>query len=660
MSNKKKYIRIYDGTNSNAWMDFPENLSKYEGKENLFVSTSYYNEKHYEHFKKTKSVAGIDDTVTDKIWFDFDNKENPQLALNDTRELLKRLKTNNVPDSNIKVFFSGSKGLHVIVDTDKELNYTEVKKIALDKFAADLKTVDVKVYDANRVLRIANTKHKETGLYKIPLSHDEVNELSINEIKEIAKGNSTIDSTEIKQLPDDFYFVKEKKISEKIQNIVIDKNDILKFRELDLSNKPLGWKDYKWALAQGRFKIGERHNAMMVIASTCRALRYGEDTTRAICEAADKLHCEITGDAAMQDMDRDIKSVFSDKWKGGQYSFDNDPWLQKYCLENDLEQQKEESSEVIDIAEIEKGFKHFVLNIDKNTIKTGIEELDKMMPITVGQNVGILGSASSGKTAISLSILKNTSEAGIVSVMASLDMHRNRIFEKLLYKVSAQVFKVPLEREDLYKLFQENKEKPLIDEVKKQYGNVYFYDRSRPNVDDIKNFILKVENQTGKKVKLLMVDYFERVGSDVTDATASSLLVANQLQDLLNDLNLAVITLVQPNKFSLGGGPDNPILSYTAIKGSSFIYQAFRSIISIWRPFFTPKTKDLDKFLEMAILKNDLGELDHFKFNWVGKTGEITSMGEEDRIMYNNFLEEKKKILLGDKGPDDEWFQGKG
>src|SRR5271165_7557808 len=141
-----------------------------------------------------------------------------------------------------------------------------------------------------------------------------------------------------------------------------------------------------------------------------------------------------------------------------------------------------------------------------------------------------------------------------------------------------------------------------------------------------------------------MIDYFERIGSEISDATASSLKVANELQDLLNDLNLAIITLVQPNKFSLAGGPDTPILNYTAIKGSSFLYQSFRSIISIWRPFFTPRTKHLDHFLEMAILKNDLGELDTFKFNWDGKTGTIWDMGEEDMMEYNKAIAEKKLL----------------
>jgi hypothetical protein len=162
---------------------------------------------------------------------------------------------------------------------------------------------------------------------------------------------------------------------------------------------------------------------------------------------------------------------------------------------------------------------------------------------------------------------------------------------------------------------------------------------------NFRKFIKQVEESSGLKVKMCMIDYFERLSSDVSDATASSLKIAGQLQDLINDFNIALITLVQPNKFSLSGGADSPIFSYTAIKGSSFLYQSFRAIISIWRPFFTPMTKDMDRFMEMAILKNDLGELDHFVFNWDGSTGSITETIEEQRDQYKEFLEAKKQLF---------------
>ena len=138
-----------------------------------------------------------------------------------------------------------------------------------------------------------------------------------------------------------------------------------------------------------------------------------------------------------------------------------------------------------------------------------------------------------------------------------------------------------------------------------------------------------------------MLDYFERVNSEKSEDTAASKDIAGQLQDLVNDFNVAMVTLVQPNKFSLGSGPDKPIKSYTAIKGSSFLYQSFRSIISIWRPFFTPDTAAQDKYLQMAILKNDLGELGVFNFAWSGKRGDIREPTEEEEQELNQMLQEK-------------------
>ena len=114
-----------------------------------------------------------------------------------------------------------------------------------------------------------------------------------------------------------------------------------------------------------------------------------------------------------------------------------------------------------------------------------------------------------------------------------------------------------------------------------------------------------------------------------------------------------MVTLVQPNKFSLGGGPESPLLSYTAIKGSSFLYQAFRQIFSLWRPFYTPETATQDKFMSMAIIKNDLGKLDTQSFNWDGSRGKITPMSERDKFLLDQWLLEREEAKS--ESGDSQW-----
>jgi replicative DNA helicase len=260
-------------------------------------------------------------------------------------------------------------------------------------------------------------------------------------------------------------------------------------------------------------------------------------------------------------------------------------------------------------------------------------------------NLGIIGAAASGKSSIALDILNNTSKAGVRSVFASLDMYRTRMYEKILYKVSGG-----MKRKDLYNMYKESRNKELDEKVMKEFGNVNIFDKSAATVDDIRDYIIACEEKYGEKVKLVMVDYFERVNTDVSDDTAASKRIANELQDLVNDMNVCLITLVQPNKFSIAGGPDKPILDYTAIKGSSFIYQSFRGILSLWRPFFTPDTVKLDKYMEMAILKNDLGTLNRFQFGWHGPTGEIRELEDHERAELRRLLKEKN-----DKSDESDW-----
>lgn len=243
---------------------------------------------------------------------------------------------------------------------------------------------------------------------------------------------------------------------------------------------------------------------------------------------------------------------------------------------------------------------------------------------------------NSGKSALALEMLTNTSKAGIKSVFGSLDMHKQRMYEKAMYRVNG------ISRDELYRAFQEDREKPYVDKLKENFKNVYFYSKSSPTVKDIRDYVIDCEQQSGEKIKLVMLDYFERVSSDFSDDTQASKKVAGELQDLVNDLGVALVTIVQPNKMALSGGVDSPLYDYTKIKGSSYLYQSFRQIISIWRPGYNPKEFHNDRWLQMAILKNDLGELAEFAFKWDGRRGSITEMEEHDYDALEQFLAHKE------------------
>jgi len=643
----KHYINLRSGLNSKPHL-IPESeaLEKYVSSidKDWYVSLFRYTEEHKKYVEETGSVSGIRDTLTNNLYFDFDSKSDLENARNDALVTANRLLEKGIPEDAIGCYFTGNKGFSLEVTINDYLTPDQFKSIVFN-LAGDLDTFDRVVNDPNRIVRLANTKHQTSGLYKINLSPEELTTLPIDEIKKIAKSPRKIEnkSTVASLTPElNALLVKqqEKTIEKIAKELSFDTSSV------DMKVKPKYLDESRWLLANGFFRTGERNHAMLCLAATYKNVGYAEEHTMNLLRGVSELQASRTGEELFPDNEIDliINQVYSDNWKGGQFTTrDPNNWLSQYARKMGLNIVSDEGPMTLD--GIESQFTHFVKNIEKNTIKTGIVSLDKAMPITVGSNIGIVASAGAGKTSVALKILKYNSKAGIPTVFASLDMHRNRLFEKVIYNVTG------LSRDEVYKMFREGRGTEITAKVKEEYGNVWFYDRSSATVKDVKEYITDVEQKTGEKVKMVMFDYFERINTDVSDDTAASKKIANEIQDLIVDLDLAAITLCQPNKFSLSGGPDTEIKSYTSIKGSSFLYQSFRGIISLSRPFYTPSTKHLDNYMIINILKNDLGELDRLKFGWVGKTGEIIELEDHEK----DELDELMKMKETKKEGKNEW-----
>lgn len=638
------YSRICYGLNDRGRLvptnDLPNHIKDFE--KDSYYSIFEYNELQYKHWLEHNSIAGITDVTTSKLVFDFDFPNNLDKARQEALSLVIKLKDEyKLDNDSIQVFFSGKKGFTILIETNLRFTPNQLKELCYNQLGIKCTTLDKSLYNASRILRIPYTKHPETGLYKLPISIDQLRTLSIDDIKTMGKSQDCGYSCEgtIAQLNSSII----PKVAEK--EPMLQDLEVNKF--LDYTSKPSFLTNCKWSLQNGIFHEGDRNSALLCLAATYKNLGYSLDINyRMLCGVA-KMQAKYANQEPFGDEEiynNIICQVYSNHWNNGQFSCrDKNSWLYSYCQSLGSHSCKHEKKEdrVRTFGDIGDRFKNYVVNIDQNTVKTGIKSLDDNLFISTGSSVGIIGAAASGKTAVALNILNNTSKAGVKSVFASLDMHETRIYEKLMYRISG------LPREKLYQIFQDNKEAQYVEKLKEEFGNVFFFDKTTPTVDDIYNYILDCQEKSGEKIKLVVIDYFERIVSDFSDETAGSKRIAGELQDLVKKLDIALITLVQPNKAALSGGVNSPIYDYTKIKGSSFIYQAFRQIISIWRPGYHPEIAHMDKFMKMAILKDDLGELATLPFKWDGKRGQISELAdheyEELRVLEENWDEENKR-----------------
>ena len=109
--------------------------------------------------------------------------------------VLRRLKTVfSLSDKDIELYFSGSKGFHILVNHNifgfkpsRDIN-KQYKKVAVDlKTYTVNKTIDTKIYDNKRLFRIPNTINHKTGLYKVAISYEKIKNMnSYDELKSYA------------------------------------------------------------------------------------------------------------------------------------------------------------------------------------------------------------------------------------------------------------------------------------------------------------------------------------------------------------------------------------------------------------------------------------------------------------------------------------------
>jgi hypothetical protein len=158
-----------------------DNLNKYDGD---IYSTIY------RYDSKDQNTANFIAPLY--LDLDIDDIEHNFMKIKqDLLLVLRKLKTTfHLTDKDIEIYFSGSKGFHILIhynifgfEPSRDIN-KQFKKIAVElKTYTINKSVDTKIYDNKRLLRVPNTVNHKTGLYKVPISFDKIK--NINSYEEI-------------------------------------------------------------------------------------------------------------------------------------------------------------------------------------------------------------------------------------------------------------------------------------------------------------------------------------------------------------------------------------------------------------------------------------------------------------------------------------------
>lgn len=147
----------------------PEHLEKYKDWD-CFVSVQKY----------ADPVHQIGQIQYAPLYFDLDSPD-PEESRKDALKIVSYFDAIGVPQTAVRVFFSGKKGFHITVEPDAigiephpELSY-QIKNLAVDlAHQLSLKTFDDKVYSIRRAWRIPNSRHSGSGCYCVELTLSEL------------------------------------------------------------------------------------------------------------------------------------------------------------------------------------------------------------------------------------------------------------------------------------------------------------------------------------------------------------------------------------------------------------------------------------------------------------------------------------------------------
>ena len=129
------------------------------------------------------------------LYLDFDDIKCYDNVKADALTALSYLKiVYHINENQVQIYFSGNKGVHLVVPASilgvepmPLLNGVfRTIAVSINTFSKN-KTIDTQIYDNKRMFRIPNTIHEKSGLYKIPITADELRNLSEQEIRKLAE-----------------------------------------------------------------------------------------------------------------------------------------------------------------------------------------------------------------------------------------------------------------------------------------------------------------------------------------------------------------------------------------------------------------------------------------------------------------------------------------
>ncbi|MCL4510018.1 MAG: primase C-terminal domain-containing protein [Bacteroidetes bacterium] len=521
---------------------------------------------------KTDSVTEFTGPHTaDAVPFDFDG-ENLSAVKAEVEKFIGYLtETYEIPLDYFRLSFSGNKGFHVVIpieafvsDPKPSIHFAQIVKAIAGEMSQGFSFVDSSIYESKRLLRVLNTVNLKSGLHKIPLTFSELQSLTVDEIKELAKEPREIEALATSEISpvESLSALWAKWYS----------HDFRERKKTERHDSDI------FQLLRGA-EQGSRNDAAIKLAGTYLAAGLNESLTLATLEAWNK---------------------------------QNNPPLPQGELEGVVhgafQRYKKESTEAVrvyDLRDAGKVYAEFIGSMKKAKAHTGFETVDKKLRgIMPGESLCVLGKTSVGKSAFLQNAgINYAKSSGRPVLFFSMEMPITSVFERaaqIEFELSGYEIENDLTRNtgDI---------QGFAEMLFSKIPNFYCIEKNGLTLEAIESLVRYAEeNVYHDKTGLVLIDYLGLVKSSGKDIYEQVSKVARGMKDLAKSLGVPIIFLSQVNR-NYSAFEE---LQIDAARDSGAVDEASDFILGLWREQVGSEDDTSPEMrLKLGILKNRRGGL---------------------------------------------------
>ena len=542
--------------------------------------------------KRTGSVGkyrGM--SYADFLPFDFDDSNGPEVSVLQVRGFLKMLEiTYEIAGlSGVRFWFSGYKGFHVCLSSmlfggwgPAPGLHTQLKALALS-IARDF-VIDSGIYDQNRLLRIENTVNTKSGLYKIPLTMQEILFLDVSDILKLAEAPRTLEGVipwEIAEpvVPCVEAWAGARSGGQKVR-APLEQDD-------DLFNSVL-------CEGEGRdvraFKIARylRDGGMR----PDRALKVLEFWNSKLSEP-------LTDTDGADVLEKKIQNAYGDMV---------------------VEEDRVVPERLMSIEEMDVAYAAYIQATKTRRLTLGFRAVDlSLRGVAPGEICTVIAKSGVGKTAFLQNVLVHIADTqrDILAVFASMEQPVAQCFERFAQIVGG------ISGKDVEDGWADPEYRAgLLRELRPRFGDrVWTFDVPGLTMAELGRLVRVAETKVGRKVNVLALDYLGLMDGSDLDKTiyAQVSKLARGMKAFAKTHDLAIILLCQVQR-STGEDGDSPLTIHSA-RESGAIEESADFLLGLYRPEM--KSENDDK-VTIQILKNRKGKTGAWTYDFNGETMRIT------------------------------------